>query len=254
LNWNGYTVNRSRAGKGRDGLNILVFNGTPLKGVTYHMKEMFLRPLREDNTIREFYPADFPAFCVGCKNCFFRGEDTCPHVSSVKPIWEAFLRADLLVFAYPVYALRAPAAIKSLLDHFCVHWMVHRPDPAVFRKTAVVITNSVGAPNGAAQRDVKTSMTWMGVSRVLTCGAGLMGDILWPSMTDSRKAMLKKKMQKLAHKAAAVKPRTRKSVQVAALFAVCKRLHAATLKTEDKPGLDNQHFIDLGWINGKQKK
>jgi hypothetical protein len=130
--------------------------------------------------------------------------------------------------------------------------MVHRPDPAVFRKTAVVITNSVGAPNGAAQRDVKTSMTWMGVSRVLTCGAGLMGDIFWPTMTDSHKAMLERKMRKLARKAVAVKPHTRKSVQVAALFALCKRLHAATLKTEDKPGLDNQHYIDHGWLHLNQ--
>ncbi len=136
-------------------MKIVVVNGTPLKGVTYHMKEMFLEPLREGNEITEFQPKDMPPFCVGCKNCFFRGEQLCPHADKTMPIWEAMLAADLLVFAYPVYALRAPASVKSLLDHFCVHWMVHRPDERMFSKTAVILTNSVGAPNGSAQKDVK---------------------------------------------------------------------------------------------------
>lgn len=41
------------------------------------------------------------------------------------PVWNAVLAADLLVFAYPVYALRVPGQMKSLLDHFACHWMVH---------------------------------------------------------------------------------------------------------------------------------
>jgi multimeric flavodoxin WrbA len=39
---------------------------------------------------------------------------------------------DLIVFAYPVYALRAPGQVKALLDHFAVHWMVHRPKSEMF--------------------------------------------------------------------------------------------------------------------------
>ncbi|WP_077533966.1 flavodoxin family protein [Massiliimalia massiliensis] len=233
-------------------MKIVVLNGTSVKGITYHMKEMFLQYLRTENQITEFYPEDMPPFCVGCKNCFLRGEERCPHAETIGPIWDACLAADLLVFAYPVYALRAPASIKSVLDHFCVHWMVHRPDPKFFKKTAVVITNSVGAPNGSAQKDVKTSMNWMGVSKIHTCGAGMMGDIFWSNITDKHQKMLEQKMTRLAKRVSGTMPRLHKSFKVNALFSVCKMMHQGVLKSEDRPSLDNQFFLDKGWIRDKR--
>ncbi|NCA66569.1 MAG: flavodoxin family protein [Clostridia bacterium] len=233
-------------------MNIAVINGTKIKGITYHMKEMFLEHLRKDNQITEFYPNDIPPFCEGCKSCFLRGEEKCPHIVSKAPIWQAILNADLVVFAYPVYALRAPASIKSLLDHICVHWMVHRPDPRIFIKTAVIITNSVGAPNGSAQKDVKTSLTWMGMSNIFTCGAGMMGDIFWNDISDKHVKMLDTKTRKLARKVADIKPRQHKSLKVALLFFICKLMHKGVLKTEETPSLDNQHYIDNGWISAKK--
>lgn len=235
-------------------MNIVVVNGTPVQGVTYHMKEMFLEYMGNGNEITEFYPNDLPPFCVGCKNCFLRGEEKCPHAKAMKPIWNAFLKADLLVFAYPVYALRAPASVKSLLDHFCVHWMVHRPDPKMFEKTAVILTNSVGAPNGSAQKDVKTSMSWMGVSKVYTCGVGMMGDIFWNQISAGHRKMLQAKTKKLARKATLVQPRKRKSPKVSILFSVCKKMHQGMLNSESEPSLDNQFFIDKGWIKLKTIK
>ncbi|MGO5052063.1 flavodoxin family protein [Lachnospiraceae bacterium LCP25S3_G4] len=232
-------------------MKIVVINGTPIKGVTYHMKEMFLEHIRAGNQITEFYPNDLPTFCVGCKSCFLRGEQKCPHRDKVEPIWNAVLAADLLVFAYPVYALRAPASIKSLLDHFCVHWMVHRPDAKMFKKTAVIITNSVGAPNGSAQKDVKTSMSWMGVSKIHTCGAGMMGDIFWEKMLPKHKKMLDNKTRKLAEKVHKLTPCMHKSIKVKVLFTICKFQHKMVMKSEKNLSLDNEHYIKNGWIVSK---
>lgn len=228
-------------------MNITVINGTPQKGITYHMKEMFLDRLREGSSITEFYPADLPPFCLGCKNCFLRGEQFCPHAAKMMPIWEAMLESDLLVFAYPVYALRAPASIKSLLDHLCVHWMVHRPDERMFSKTAVILTNSVGAPNGSAQKDVRTSLSWMGVSAVYTCGAGMMGDVIWDKISDEHIRMLRKKTGRLYEKIRNTKPRHMK-LKERVEFSMCKKIHRMVLKGEETPSLDNQHYIDRGWI------
>lgn len=232
-------------------MKITVINGTPQKGVTYHMKEMFLDHLREGNEITEFYPPDMPPFCVGCKTCFLRGEQLCPHEEKTVPIWEAMLGSDLLVFAYPVYALRAPAAIKSLLDHLCVHWMVHRPDERMFSKTAVIITNSVGAPNGSAQKDVKTSLSWMGVSEVYTCGAGMMGDVIWDKISDEHVKMLRQKTGRLYEKIRVLKPRQHMKPRELAEFFACKKIHQMVLKSEESPSLDNQHYIDHGWIKAR---
>lgn len=49
-------------------MNITVINGTPIHGVTYHMKSLFLKQLKGNNQITEFYPNDIPSFCLGCKN------------------------------------------------------------------------------------------------------------------------------------------------------------------------------------------
>lgn len=232
-------------------MKIVVINGTAVRGVTDLMKNKFLDHLREGNEITEFYPEDFPTFCVGCKSCFLKGEEKCPHSAKKAPVWDAMLKADVLVFAYPVYALRAPASVKSLLDHLCVHWMVHRPEPAFFEKTAVIITNSVGAPNGAAQRDVKTSLNWMGLSRVYSCGAPMMGDIFVDQISEKHRQMLERKMKRLAEKVREVRPYRRMSLKVRILFRMAKLQHKMTLKTEETPGLDNAHYIKHGWIQGK---
>lgn len=232
-------------------MKIVVINGTAVKGVTNLMKNEFLHHLREGNEITEFYPEEFPAFCVGCKSCFLKGEEKCPHFAKKAPIWNALLGADILVFAYPVYALRAPASVKSLLDHWCVHWMVHRPEPVLFEKTAVILTNSVGAPNGAAQRDVKTSLNWMGLSRVYTCGAPMMGDIFVDQMSEKHRRMLERKMKRLAEKVRDARPYGRMRLKVRLLFGMAKLQHKMVLRTEETPSLDNAHYIRHGWIQGK---
>jgi multimeric flavodoxin WrbA len=215
------------------------------------MKEMFLDHLRDGNEITEFYPADMPPFCVGCKNCFLRGEQLCPHAAKTMPVWEAMLESELLVFAYPVYALRVPASIKSLLDHLCVHWMVHRPDARMFSKTAVLLTNSVGAPNGSAQKDVKTSLSWMGVSEVYACGAGMMGDVLWDQISDKHVEMLRRKTDRLYEKVRDLKPRRRMKLREQAEFLLCRKMHQMVLKSEDTPSLDTQHYLAHGWIRSR---
>lgn len=212
------------------------------------MKEMFIHNLGGENEITEFYPKDLPGFCVGCKRCFLEGEEKCPHFAKTAPVWEAMLGAELLVFAYPVYALRVPASIKSLLDHLCVHWMVHRPEPEFFEKTAVIITNSVGAPNGAAQKDVKTSLNWMGLSRIYTCGAPMMGDIFADKLTEAHRQMLEKKMKRLAGRVQNTGSYRRMNLKVKMLFEMAKLQHKMVLKKEEAPSLDNAHYLKHGWI------
>lgn len=229
-------------------MKIVVINGTAVKGITYTMKKDFLNSFNEENDIVEFYPDSFPDFCKGCKNCFLHGEENCPHFSKKSIIWNEILKCDLLVFAYPVYALRVPASIKSLLDHFCVHWMVHRPEPIFFEKTAVIITNSVGAPNGAAQKDVKTSLNWMGLSRIYTCGIPMMGDIFIDNMTEKHRYIIKKRMKRLAGKVQGNKSYRHMNFKVKLLFELAKFQHKTILKTEKTPSLDNAHYIKHGWI------
>lgn len=234
-------------------MKIAVINGTPQKGVTFMMKEKFLNHLQKGNEITEFYPKDYPEFCVGCKKCFLIGEEKCPHFSKKAIVWNTMLEADVIVFAYPIYGLHVPASIKSLLDHLCVHWLIHRPEPKFFEKTAVIITNSVGAPNRSAQKDVKTALNWMGLSEIHTCSMPLMGDIFVDRMSDSHKKIIAEKMRKMAKKVQKHQVSLSMKPKVRILFALAKLQHKMVLKTEEIPGLDNAHYIKYGWIKAPDK-
>lgn len=229
-------------------MNIVVINGTEVKGCTYRMKDIFLENLREGNDIVEFYlPKDMPKFCSGCKTCFFKSETLCPHAEYTMPIWNAILSADLLVFAYPVYVMRTPGQVKSLLDHFGCHWMVHRPDKKMFSKRGVIITQSIGAPNGHAQKDVSTSLTWLGISDIKKFGFGTMGSVKWDEIQEKRRIKVEEKLRRFSKQYISLKI-VRQNIKVKILFSITKMMHKNLIKKAEVLSADSQHWIDNGWI------
>jgi len=229
-------------------MKIAVINGTEIRGCTYNIKEIFLSDLREGNEVTEFYlPKDLPHFCCGCKTCFFKSERECPHAQYVLPLWETMLDADLLVFPSPVYALRTTAQMKSLLDHLCVHWMVHRPDEKMFGKRAVILTNAIGVFNSGAQKDIATSLTWLGVSDIKKSGIGLLEGVIWNELSEKRRRVVSGKIKKLAAKSNVTRP-ARKGIKVRLLFAVTKMMHQSIGKKERPLSADNQYWKEKGWI------
>ena len=230
-------------------MKITVINGTEVKGCTYNIKEMFLEYLRGGNEIAEYYlPKDLPYFCCGCKTCFFKSEMQCPHAQNVMPIWNSMLAADLLVFASPVYALRATAQMKSLLDHLCVHWMVHRPDEKMFSKRAVILTNAIGVFNSGAQKDIATSLTWLGVSKIKKLGIGLLEGVIWDELSEKRRGNITGKVKKFAVKSNYAHP-ARKGIKVKLLFAFTKMMHQNIGENENPLSADNQYWKEKGWIH-----
>jgi multimeric flavodoxin WrbA len=229
-------------------MKITVITGTEVQGCTYQLKEAFLSELRQGNEIKEFYlPRDNPHFCRGCKLCFDQHEDKCPHAAHVRPIWNAIADSDLIVWAYPVYVMRAPGHVKALLDHFGCHWMPHRPDPRMFSKTVAIITQSIGAPNNGAQADVATSMTWLGVPRVKKIGFGLIDGTIWEELKPKRRENFIKKTKAFAHSFKNLKP-AKMSLVGKTIFAVCRKMQQNQLKKTAKPSADAQYWLDQGWI------
>lgn len=231
-------------------MKITVINGTEIKGCTYHIKEEFLTPLKNHHEITEFYlPRDMPHFCCGCKNCFLKDTSNCPHNDAVEPIWRAIMEADLLVLTSPCYGLGITAGLKALLDHFCVHWMVHRPEPKMFAKSAVILTNCVGASFLArgAQRDAVNALSWMGVSRINRLAIGLLEGVIWNELSEKRRENIIRKARRLGMKYIAVHS-AKKSLKVRFIFFMSKVMHKAVLKSEETPSADNRHWIKHGWI------
>lgn len=229
-------------------MKIVVITGTEVKGCTYRMKEIFLENLRDGNEIEEFYlPRKMPKFCTGCKICFNKSETLCPHAEYTMPIWNSILSADLLVFAYPVYVMRAPGQVKALLDHFGCHWMVHRPEKEMFNKRAVILTQSIGAPNRSAQKDVSTSLSWLGVSDIKTLGFGTMGSVKWDEIQPKRREKFEEKLRQLSQRYLSAKS-AKRSLKVSLLFLTAKTMHKALIKNQEVLSADSQHWLANGWI------
>jgi hypothetical protein len=170
----------------------------------------------------------------------------------MEPIWNAMLGADLIVITAPCYALGIPAGLKTLLDHVSVRWMVHRPEPAMFTKRAVVMTNSIGPFFFAkwAQRDIINGLSWMGISKIKSLAIGLLEGVIWDELSEKRRADITKKARKLGLKYLTVRP-AGKSLKTRFKFFICKIMHKAVLKTEETPSADNRHWIEQGWLKNQ---
>ena len=223
-------------------MHVVAITGTNVKGCTHQMMALFLDALGARHTVDAFtLPKDGPPYCIGCKTCFLKGEERCPHADAVLPIWNAMLRADLIVIAYPVYALRAPAQVKALLDHLCAHWIVHRPKPAMFTKRAVVLTQAIGVFYRAALRDAATSLSWLGVSDIRRLGVGLMEDVFWDKLSEKRRDIITRKVRRLAASYQSYTP-ARMSLTVRFKFFMLKQLHRSLIKSGEPLSLDDQYW------------
>ena len=184
-------------------MKITVINGTPKKGITYKLKEVFLEQFRNYAEITEFYlPDDGPGFCVGCIQCFGKGEKFCKDAEKVQKIEKAMLEADLLVFTSPSYVMHATGAMKTLLDHFGYRWMPHRPAKEMFGKRAVIITQALGAGETSTAKDIKDSLSWWGISSIRTCHIKLMSDVVWERIPEKKRDKMTRSVTSCAMKLA----------------------------------------------------
>ena len=180
-------------------MRITVVNGTEKRGVTYHLKEIFLDQFREDAEITEFYlPRDCPNFCAGCTVCFLKDEHLCKDAEYVQKIEKAMLAADLLVFTSPAYVFHATGAMKTMLDHFGYRWMPHRPAKEMFGKRAVIITQCLGAGGKSAAKDIRDSLSWWGISKIKACSFKLMSEVVWDKIPEKKKTEMSERLVRIA--------------------------------------------------------
>ncbi len=186
-------------------MKIVVINGTEKHGVTYNLKELFLKNFKIDVKIKEFYlPKDCPSFCLGCTNCFTRGEKTCKDYAYINDIEQSILESDLIVMTSPAYVMHTTGAMKALLDHFGYRWMPHRPAKEMFGKRAVIITQCLGAGAKSTSKDIKHSLSWWGISKIGVFKESLVSDILWDKLSEKKRKKLTIGIHRLAHKFAKI--------------------------------------------------
>ena len=232
-------------------MKLCVINGSRRGGSTEHAAKLFKAALLKQGPVEfiEFYlPKDMPEFCVGCFNCFFKGQEKCPHARYTLPMLEAMREADGLLFTTPVYVLAESAQMKAMLDHFGTLFMVHRPMPEMFSKVAMVISTTAGAGTRKSIGTVARSLRYWGVRRIRSCGMALYA-VKWEEMKPQKRARFEKK---LADQARAfyreVSNRERLPVRLwtRMFFAMMRKM----VGSDAQDNLDRVYWQEKGWLGG----
>lgn len=231
-------------------MKITVINGTEKHGVTYYLKEIFLSEFRGKADITEYYlPKDCPDFCIGCTNCFFKGEHTCKDADKIGKIEKSLLEADLIVMTSPAYVFHITGAMKAFLDHLGYRWIPHRPAPAMFGKRAVIITQCLGSGAKSAAKDIKHSLSWWGISQIGVFTGKLMSDIAWDKLPQKKQYELTSKVKRLSQKFARIDytKAAHTNLLVKLKFSVCRMMQKSLHKT-DPEYLDGKYWAEQGWL------
>lgn len=185
-------------------MKVTIIYGNARHGSTWHCTDLLKQALADyDNVeITEYFlPKDMPHFCNGCFSCFYKGEDTCPHAASMKPITNSILEADIVILTSPVYAFDVSGAMKAFLDHLSYMWMSHRPNPKMFNKVGVIISTTAGMGLGHTCKTMHNSLKYWGMKRVYSCKYPVSAS-KWDEVTEKKKQRIKKNTDKLAKKIA----------------------------------------------------
>lgn len=235
-------------------MKIVVINGTEKHGVTYKLKDLFLENFKSTAKITEYYlPKDCPSFCLGCTNCFMRGENTCKDYPFISTIERSLMQADLIVMTSPAYVMHTTGAMKALLDHFGYRWMPHRPAKEMFGKRAVIITQCLGAGAQSTAKDIKHSLSWWGISKIEVFKGALMSDIIWDKIPLKKRKKLTKKINQIAHKFMKInylKPAHTK-ISTKIKFSFC-RLIQKKVRKNGIDGIDGDYWFTQGWLGKKR--
>ena len=232
-------------------MKITVINGTEKHGITYRFKEAFLEEFKDNSEITEYYlPKDCPAFCTGCTTCFSEDENMCKDAEYIQRIEKSLREADLLVFTSPSYVCHATGAMKAMLDHFGYRWMPHRPAKEMFGKRAFIITQCLGAGDKSTAKDIKDSLSWWGISKIVECRFKLMSDIKWDKIPEKKREKMIKKIKAFSTKMIRIdynKPAHTSFLTKCKFYMV--RMLQTSLGKDNPEYTDYKYWKDNGWID-----
>ncbi|HKL86675.1 MAG TPA: flavodoxin family protein, partial [Treponemataceae bacterium] len=102
-------------------MNILVLNGSPrgAQSNTLKITNAFLEGL-ESQTKHEIHRVEVSAkkigHCLGCFACWKDTPGTCVIKDDMKEILSLIIKADLVIWSFPLYYFSMPSKLKALMD------------------------------------------------------------------------------------------------------------------------------------------
>lgn len=126
-------------------MKIAILNGSPRKQNTSAMVDAFCEGAKEaGHEVEVLHVGKMKiAGCMGCEYCHTKGEGKCIQKDDMEKVMPAYLDADMLVFASPVYYFDMTAQLSAAIQRV---YAIGKPAKA--KKAAFLISS--GSPNTAS--------------------------------------------------------------------------------------------------------
>lgn len=141
-------------------MKIAILNGSPRQINTTKMCEAFAAGAREAGHEAEILHVGKMKIngCLGCEYCHTKGEGKCVQKDDMEKVMPAYLNADMIVYASPVYYFDVTAQLSAAMQRV---YAIGKPAKAT--KTALLISS--GSPNtgAGAIANYKTMIGYLGL-------------------------------------------------------------------------------------------
>lgn len=226
-------------------MKTVIIHGQSHQSSTYQIAHTLGEKLGGE--CKEFFlPREFDKFCVGCNQCFMKGEENCPHYEALLPLTKAMDEADVIILASPVYVYHATGAMKAFLDHYGYRWMVHRPEASMFRKQGVCISTAAGAGLRSTNKDMADSLFFWGAGKIYRYGKAV-GAIEWKGVNEKKRASIEKATDALANKIRKRYGRVKPGIKTRVWFFA---MHLMQRKGFNEA--DARYWKEKGWTGNKR--
>lgn len=137
---------------------------------------------------------------------------------------------------------------ESVLDHTGYFYMVHRPYPEMFQKSALVVSTAAGAGTKDANASVIRSLKHWGVRRIYSCGISIFAPG-WDAIPASRKRKIEKRLDCVTDAFwRSLGAKKRPTMHTRLLFFAMKQMQ----KRKKGTGADATYWKQQGWLDGKK--
>ena len=229
--------------KGEKAMNITVIYGQHHKGNTWRLANLFLEQLDNPQITEYYLPQSAPAYCLGCLQCMYKGEQACPHATIVQPIVKALDGADLIIVASPCYVLGMTGQLKALFDHLAYRHMAHRPEPRMFQKQALVLSTAAGMGMGKTTKAIADNLFYWGVAKIYRYGIRISAAD-FEHIPRKRKLKIERQIKRIARKVQKNDQRAKAGLKTRLVFSFMK----LGQKHNNWNPLDKDYWQKQGWL------
>lgn len=220
---------------------VIAFMGCARKKATYQAVQAFERNLKKlgDVDFEYVFLSECQlAFCRGCKLCFDKGEEFCPHHDDRDTLLAKIEQADGIVIATPNYAFQVSALLKNFLDR--MSFIIHRP--RFFGKAyCAIVTQAV-----YGGKAILKYLAGIGEDLGFTVSRGICLTTLEP-MTESQQKKLLAGTEKASERFYKTLMR-KKNTTPSFLRLMMFRVSRALLQSYEQRMKDYYYYREKGWL------